>query len=68
MSFTLVLILNIVLDVGIVGALAFVMSRPANLTPHARVEPATGSRERSATERMRPREEQVRSRLRPVLD
>lgn len=34
MTFTLILILNIVLDVAIIGAVAFVMSRAAKLTPH----------------------------------
>jgi hypothetical protein len=34
MTFTLMLILNIVLDIGILAALAFVMTRPAKLTPH----------------------------------
>jgi hypothetical protein len=34
MTFTLMLILNIALDIGIVAALAFVMTRPARLTPH----------------------------------
>jgi hypothetical protein len=34
MTFTLILTLNIVLDITIVGALAFLMSRPKKLTPH----------------------------------
>jgi hypothetical protein len=34
MTFTLTLILNIVLDITIVGGLAFVMAHPRKLTPH----------------------------------
>jgi hypothetical protein len=69
MTFTLMLILNIVFDVAIVGTLAFVMTRPKNLTPHAQVEVVSvASPERPATERIRPREDRGRSRLRPVLD
>jgi hypothetical protein len=34
MTFTTMLILNVVLDVAILGGLAFVMSRAAKLTPH----------------------------------
>lgn len=34
MTFTLILIANIVLDVALLGLLAFVMSHPAKLTPH----------------------------------
>ena len=68
MTFTLMLILNIVLDVGIVAALAFVMSHPRKLTPHAQLHDAPVTAERPATERVRPREDRGRSRLRPVLD
>jgi hypothetical protein len=68
MSFTLMLILNIVLDVGILGLLAFVMTRPEKLTPHAQLDIASVSPELPATERARPREDRGRSRLRPVLD
>jgi hypothetical protein len=68
MSFTLMLILNIVLDVGILGLLAFVMTRPAKLTPHAQPDIASVSPELPAAERARPREDRGRSRLRPVLD
>ena len=67
MTFTLMLILNIVLDVGIVAALAFVMSHPRKLTPHAQVH-APVTPERPSTERARPRRDRGRSRLRPVLD
>jgi hypothetical protein len=34
MTFTLMLTLNIVLDVALIAGLAFVMSRAAKLTPH----------------------------------
>lgn len=34
MTFTIILTANIVLDVALLGLLAFVMSRPARLTPH----------------------------------
>jgi hypothetical protein len=34
MTLTLILTLNIVLDITIVGTLAFVMLRPTKLTPH----------------------------------
>jgi hypothetical protein len=34
MTFTLILIANIVLDVALLGGLAYVMSHAAKLTPH----------------------------------
>ncbi len=34
MTFTLILTANIVLDVALLGLLAFVITRPAKLTPH----------------------------------
>jgi hypothetical protein len=43
MTFTFILTLNVVLDITIVGVLAFLMSRPRKLTPHgpeALVSPA----------------------------
>ena len=69
MTFTLMLVLNIVLDLGIVAALAFVMSRPAKLRPHG-VEPAgQAARRRPVTgEPAQVRGERVRSALRPLLD
>jgi hypothetical protein len=34
MTLTLIIITNVVLDVALLGLLAFVMSRPAKLEPH----------------------------------
>lgn len=68
MTMTLVVILNVVLDVAILGALAFVMSRPARLTPHAEAGPARAPRERVARDRARGREERSNAPLRPALD
>ncbi|HEV7584741.1 MAG TPA: hypothetical protein VGO14_03075 [Solirubrobacteraceae bacterium] len=65
---TLAVILNVVFDVAILGALAFVMSRPVKLTPHAEVVPARRPRERVARERARAREERSSSPWRPALD
>lgn len=33
-TFTIILLTNILLDVALLGGLAFVMTRPAKLTPH----------------------------------
>lgn len=79
MTFTLILIANIVLDVALLGLLAFVMTRPAKLAPHRpgitgnvwrlhnplrlRAERAAHGREALA----RTREERAR-RLSPALD
>jgi hypothetical protein len=68
MTFTLALILNVVLDVAILGTLAFVMSCPAKLTPHADGSPARIPRQQVARERSRAAEERTSSPLRPVLD
>jgi hypothetical protein len=68
MTFTLTLILNVVLDVAILGTLAFVMSRPAKLTPHADSTPSRTRRQRTASERSRPADERANAPLRPVLD
>jgi hypothetical protein len=66
MTFTLILILNIVLDVAIIGAVAFVMSRAAKLTPH-HIGVAQAARPRAAwAGRQRPR--RTLSRLRPLPD
>lgn len=35
MSLSLVIALNVIADVGLLGGLAYVMSRPARLEPHA---------------------------------
>jgi hypothetical protein len=52
MTFTLMVVLNIVLDIGILGALAFVMTRPGRLTPHGETAAVpAGSRPRAVTER-----------------
>jgi hypothetical protein len=69
MTLTATLILNIVLDVAILGALAFVMSRPSKLTPHgADAAPAAPGR-RQAHERAHARGERAASPLRrPLLD
>ncbi len=79
MTFALILIANIVLDVALLGLLAFVMTRPAKLTPHrpgvtgniwrlhnplrVRAERAAHGREAAA----HGREERAR-RLSPALD
>jgi hypothetical protein len=68
MTMTLVVILNVVFDAAILGALAFVMSRPAKLTPHAEAGPARSPRERVARDRARAREQRSGARLRPALD
>jgi len=69
MTFTLMLILNIVLDVLVVAGLAFVMSRPARLRPHGGdVAARAPSRRRSEQEPARARGERVGSPLRPQLD
>lgn len=39
MSVTLATALNAILDAGILGALAWVMTRPAKLTPHQPAAP-----------------------------
>jgi hypothetical protein len=49
MTSTPILILNIVLDVGILALLAFVMTRAAKLTPHVPRVPARRTVERRAT-------------------
>ena len=69
MTFTLMLVLNIVLDLGIVAALAFVMSRPVKLREHG-VQPAARAARRRpvAGEPAQVRGERVRSALRPLLD
>lgn len=61
MTFTLILTLNIVLDVAILGALAFVMSHSRKLTPHGESAPATVA---PATQ---PARERARSGRRPAL-
>jgi hypothetical protein len=68
MTFTLTLILNVVLDVAILGTLAFVMSRPAKLTPHADSAPARLPRQQVARERPRAAGERTSSPLRLALD
>jgi hypothetical protein len=68
MTITLVVISNVVLDVAILGALAFVMSRPAKLTPHAEAGPVRSPRERVARDRARGRDERSAARWRPALD
>jgi hypothetical protein len=59
MTFTLILILNMVLDVVILTALAFVMSRAGRLSPHriavaqvARPKERWAERERPAAHRL----------------
>jgi hypothetical protein len=69
MTFTLMLILNIVLDIGILAALAFVMSRPARLRAHGEQPAAQAvTRRRVADEPARARGERAGSPLRPLLD
>jgi hypothetical protein len=66
MTFTLMLILNVVLDATILAALAFVISRAAKLTPHrvGVTQPARPSAAGPEGERAR----RTLSRLRPLLD
>jgi hypothetical protein len=68
MTFTTMLILNVVLDIVIISALAFVMSRPAKLTPHAEPMTARTARRRAERLRFRPREEHSGAPLRPVVE
>jgi hypothetical protein len=49
MTFTLILILNLVLDIAILGTLSFVMSRAAKLRPHGEIPLAPVSSRRQAT-------------------
>jgi hypothetical protein len=54
MTFTLMVLLNVVLDIAILGALAFVMSRPARLRRHGEAVPATATpRRRTSRDRER---------------
>ena len=68
MTLTLVVALNAVLDVALLGLLAFVMSHPRKLRPHAELVPAASTRERLARDRVRAREERSHAPWRPVLD
>ena len=80
MTLTIILIANIVLDVALLGLLAFVMSRPTKLTPHRpgitgnvwrMLNPLRLRAERAArAERPRAhgREERAARRLSPALD
>jgi hypothetical protein len=68
MTFTLVVILNVVLDVALLGLLAFVMRHPARLKPHAEVLAARSPRERVARARARAGEERSNPAWQPVLD
>jgi hypothetical protein len=67
MTLNVVVLLNAVLDVALLGLLAFVMSHPRKLRPHAEAVPAP-ARERDARERVHAREERSSARWRPVLD
>jgi hypothetical protein len=67
MTFTLTLILNVILDVAILGTLGFVMSRPAKLTPHAGSAPQRTRRRPASRERSR-LDERTSAPLVPVLD
>ena len=44
MSLTLIVIVNVALDAALLGGLAWVLSRPARLTPHARSTPTARAR------------------------
>jgi hypothetical protein len=63
MTFTLILTLNLVLDVAIIATLAFVMSRAGKLTPNGAVSAPQAARARASQARRR----RVLSRLRPLL-
>jgi hypothetical protein len=62
MTSTTILILNIVLEAGILGALAFTMSRATKLSPHHQVAQARAAREHRRAA-VAPRR---RTRLRPL--
>jgi len=71
MTLTLAITINVLLDVAILGLLAFVMSRAHNLTPHLAVIPAdapTAPAEHGARPRARRRAEHAPLRPHPVLD
>jgi hypothetical protein len=65
MTFAIMLTLNIVLAVAILGALVFVMTRPARLRPHG---PVARARPGRRVARERTRGERTRSPLRALLD
>jgi hypothetical protein len=66
MTLTQILILNVVLDAMILGALAFVMSRAAKLSPHPIAVAQVARPQAAWAERERPR--RALSRLSPLLD
>jgi hypothetical protein len=66
MTLTQILILNVVLDATILGALTFVMSRAAKLSPHRIAVPQVARPKAAWAERERPR--RTLSGLRPLLD
>jgi hypothetical protein len=70
MTLTLAITINVLLDVAILGLLAFVMSRASKLTPHVAVVPdaATAAVVHAAPPRARRHAETVRPRRRLVLD
>jgi hypothetical protein len=71
MTLTLAITINVLLDVTILGLLAYVMSRAGNLTPHLAVIPAdapTAPAEQATRPRARRRAERAPLRRHPVLD
>jgi len=44
MSLTLIVIINVALDVALLGGLAWVLSRPARLIAHVQLEPVSRTR------------------------
>jgi hypothetical protein len=70
-TLTLIIIANIVLDFGLLAALAFAMTRASKLTPHRPAVTGDAWRLRHPLRRHvepRPREERAARRLSPALD
>jgi hypothetical protein len=73
-TFTIILLANILLDVALLGGLAFLMTRPAKLTPHR--PGITGNvwhlrnplRHQAQHAHAKTREERGARRLAPALD
>jgi hypothetical protein len=66
MTFALMLVLNIVMDVAILGALAYTMSHPRKLTPHGPSVSARATRRQHQVSRAHGR--CAPARMRPVSD
>jgi hypothetical protein len=68
MTLTLIITMNVVLDIALLGGLAFAMSRPARLTPHGKAPApaAVPSTVRTVRGRSRSRGERASSQLHPA--